>query len=262
MGCLVQSATKRNTKAPDKPNEDCFLCDSSNGIFMILDGVTRDRVVGKYPNPSPAVEVSKIFLKRAYDYILKNCSEENDYEKVIKNAFIEGNAIIDKFNHSGLENVEKFLPGTVGIIAIIKEDRLFYGYIGDCIGVLVNKQGKTEFTTCQTKLVHEHNKEFTANEIRNEICNNIKHPYSYGVLDGRKGAIDFVVTGKVNIGNYERLILLTDGLEEIIKQVPNEELIEASANELITNRVCDGSTDDKTVIVVRIKPDEGNYKDS
>ena len=54
-----------------------------------------------------------------------------------------GNKEIEKFNHSYLGS---FLPGTVGIIAIIKDNKLFYGYIGDCIGILLNKQMKKEFT--------------------------------------------------------------------------------------------------------------------
>lgn len=178
----VETATKKNTKEFDKPNEDYFLVDRNNGIFIILDGVTRDKIDGIYPDPSPACEVSKIFIDKAYNYIMNVSSKESDYLKIIKNAFVEGNKEIEKFNHSYLGS---FLPGTVGIIAIIKDNKLFYGYIGDCIGILLNKQMKKEFTMCQTKLIHEHIKEFTAYEIRHNICNNIRHPYSYGVLDGR-----------------------------------------------------------------------------
>ena len=131
MKYRVETATKKNTKEFYKPNEDYFLVDRNNGIFIILDGVTRDKIDGIYPDPSPACEVSKIFIDKAYNYIMNVSSKESDYLKIIKNAFVEGNKEIEKFNHSYLGS---FLPGTVGIIAIIKDNKLFYGYIGDCIG--------------------------------------------------------------------------------------------------------------------------------
>lgn len=257
MKYRVETATKKNTKEFDKPNEDYFLVDRNNGIFIILDGVTRDKIDGIYPDPSPACEVSKIFIDKAYNYIMNVSSKESNYLKIIKNAFVEGNKEIEKFNHSYLGS---FLPGTVGIIAIIKDNKLFYGYIGDCIGIPLNKQMKKEFTMCQTKLIHEHIKEFTAYEIRHNICNNIRHPYSYGVLDGREGAIDFIVTGEIKLDKYKELILLTDGLEQIIKEMSIKELFFSNATELLNSKFCDTSTDDKTVITVRMNLDENNIK--
>ena len=48
MKYRVETATKKNTKEFDKPNEDYFLVDRNNGIFIILDGVTRDKIDGIY----------------------------------------------------------------------------------------------------------------------------------------------------------------------------------------------------------------------
>ena len=70
MKYRVETATKKNTKEFDKPNEDYFLVDRNNGIFIILDGVTRDKIDGIYPDPSPACEVSKIFIDKAYNLSL------------------------------------------------------------------------------------------------------------------------------------------------------------------------------------------------
>ena len=70
MKYRVETATKKNTKEFDKPNEDYFLVDRNNGIFIILDGVTRDKIDGIYPDPSPACEVSKIYPVRTVEQII------------------------------------------------------------------------------------------------------------------------------------------------------------------------------------------------
>lgn len=257
MNYLIDFATKKNEIEFNKPNEDYVFVDKDNGIFIILDGVTRDKINGIYPDLSPAVEVSEIFINTAYNYIMDNISEEKDFLEIIKCAFAEGNIEIEHFNHAYIGD---FLPGTVGIIAIIKKNTLFYGYIGDCIGVLLNEQTRKEFTTCQTKSIHEHVKEFTAFEIRNNICNNLSHPYSYGVLDGRKSAMGFVVTGSTCLDKYKAVILATDGLEDVVRNMPINELLFSNANDLLNDKSYNKSIDDKTVIIVRITSDENNNK--
>lgn len=252
MKYIVEIATKRNTKFFDKPNEDCVLVDVDNGIFIILDGVTRDREDGHYPDPSPSFEVSKLFLKKAHESLISFPFNENES---IEKAFSEGNREIKKFNRSYSGS---FLPGTVGIIAILRNNKLFYGYIGDCIGMVVNENCKKKFTTCQTKLIHQHSKEFTAYQIRHIICNNIYHPYSYGVLDGRESALDFVIIGKMNIDKYKKILLFTDGLEEIVKQMSIKELISLEAVDILNSKLGNKSTDDKTVIVVELDNNENN----
>ena len=259
MEYRVDFATQQNRKDFDKPNEDFIFVDENNGIFIVLDGVTRDKIDDLYPQPSPSYEVSKIFADKAYAYIIDNFSKNIDTLTIIKNAFAEGNAEIKRFNRSYTGD---FLPGTVGIIAIIKENKLYYGYIGDCLGVLLNEQARKEFTTCQTKLIHEHIKYFTAFEIRNYICNHHNHPYSYGVLDGRESAIDFVVTEMMALDKYKELVLATDGVEDTVRQMPINELLFSNAQDLVTDKIYNKSTDDKTVIIVRFTTDENNDQDS
>lgn len=259
MKYLVDIATKRNTKAFNKPNEDYAFADGDNCIFIIMDGVSRDKINGVYPNPSPAFEVSKLFIETGYNYIKDNLEEGGDYLQIIEEAFKRGNNAICEFNNSYVGN---FLPGTVGIIAIIRDKNLYYGYIGDCLGILVKEQMIVEFTICQTKYIHEHIKEFTAEQIRNEICNNIDHPYSYGVLDGREGAMDFIITGEMSLDKCKGILLLTDGVEEIVKQMPVEELLNTTAKELLDKNVHIKSSDDKTIIIVRMNTDENIIENS
>ena len=53
--------TEKNVKYLDKPNEDLALFEKKYNIGIVLDGVTRDRIEGVYPNPSPARVASELF---------------------------------------------------------------------------------------------------------------------------------------------------------------------------------------------------------
>ena len=53
MRLTMKGATAKNTRYADKPNEDLFFFDEATGFAMILDGVSRDRENGIYPNPQP-----------------------------------------------------------------------------------------------------------------------------------------------------------------------------------------------------------------
>lgn len=254
MKLIAEFRTEKNTKFSDKPNEDRLLVDCENGIFIIVDGVSRDLENGLYPNPSPSLQVSKIFIKHAYNYLTSNLKKTNDYLQLINKAFLVGNEAIHDFNQSYAGD---FLPGTVGIIVIIKDNNVYYGYIGDCFGALITGGNKKIFTRCQTKMIHAHMKEYSAFQIRNEICNHLRHPYAYGVLDGRKGALDFIVTGNFILHENDRLLLFTDGLAEIVDELDNNQLLQMSADKIF-NYKNDKNTDDKTLIIVRLFKDENN----
>lgn len=248
MKYQVDFGTKRNTKVQGKPNEDFALTDSENGIYIIVDGVSRDKINGVYPNPSPSEQVSKAFAECAYHYLCQRPLDTEELLPVITEAFREGN---EKVHECNKEYEGGFLPGTVGIIAVIREEKLFYGYIGDCVGLLIAKNEKKQFTTCQTKQVHDHIKEFTASQVRGEICNNKNHPYAYGVLDGREGAMDFVLTGCLDLTRCDGIVLATDGAEEIVGNLKCEELLSRSAADMLSDKSLTDNEDDKTIVLVK-----------
>lgn len=252
MNLISDWGTKKNTKKFHKSNEDYALADDNNGIYIIVDGVSRDRLKGVYPEPSPSRHVSELFVHQAYECLKQNCLKMNS-ESIVKQAFESGNEKILEHNRS---YVGDFLPGTVGIIVLVKDNKIFYGYIGDCTGVLLSYSDKKQFTSCQTKLIHEHVKEFSAFQIRNEICNNIEHPYSYGVLDGRKEAMNFVITGCMDFVKYQGIILATDGAEEIINKMTSRELLTMSAEKILKRRLLTQNDDDKTIIIVKKEQEE------
>lgn len=244
MKYISSCGTIKNTKIYDKPNEDFVLCDDERNIYILLDGVSRDKINGKYPNPSPAQEVTELFAREAYDYLKKN-SGQYDLEQV-KGAFIKGNEAIENYN----TKYNDFLPGTVGIICIVDEDRLFYGYIGDCYGRLISKSEIKFFTKCQTREIAIHKKEFSASEIRNKICNNPRHPYAYGVLTGQKEAMEFVVLGECSLTNVDMVFLSSDGMEPYLSRLIRKDFVKKEADYYLEQSVVNSDEDDKAVIIV------------
>lgn len=245
MKYISTCGSVKNTKMYDKPNEDFVLCDDEKKIYILLDGVSRDKINGKYPNPSPAREVSELFAKEAYDF-LKKSKGQYGLEQ-IKEAFIKGNEAIERYN---IKYNSDFLPGTVGIVCIIDKDRLFYGYIGDCYGRLIQNDKIVMFTKCQTEKIAIHKKEFSSSEIRNEICNNAKHPYGYGVLTGQKKALDFVVLGEYSLNNVDMVFLSSDGMEPFLDRLSRKDFVKKDAEYYLQSSIEEREEDDKAVIIV------------
>lgn len=245
MKYISTCGTLKNTKIYDKPNEDFVLCDDERNIYILLDGVSRDKVNGKYPHPSPAREVSELFAIEAYNYLKKNIRQYG-LEK-IKESFIKGNEAIERYN---IKYNNDFLPGTVGIICVVDKDRLFYGYIGDCYGRLIRNNEIVMFTKCQTEKIAIHRKEFSSSEIRNRICNNIKHPYSYGVLTGQKEALDFVVLGEYSLNNVDMVFLSSDGMESFLGSLSRKDFVKREADYYLRNSVKEREDDDKAAIII------------
>ena len=242
MKYISNCVTYCNNKWMDKPNEDYFICDDIGQIYILVDGVSRDRIGGVYPNPSPAREVSEIFVKVVYDYL-----KAHSQHFLIREAIEIGNNEVAKYNEKmNWEN--DFLPGTVGIVAMIKKEKMYYCYIGDCYGLKVSKKGKkTFFTDCQTKMIAKYGKQYTAYEIRNKICNNKAHSCAYGVLNGDMRAMDFVVAGMIEIEDGEKIFLCSDGFDDLVQNCSAADLYKMSLEEMGNKSK---NMDDKTMIVI------------
>jgi len=249
-------ALHKNNRNYPKPIEDFIVSDDSKNIFLVLDGVSRSKIDGLYPIPSPSATVAKIFGEEVYKKLLLGL-DENNIQNALETAIIHGNNAIQKYNSKSTD--WSFLPGVVGIVSLIKNDSFYYAYNGDCYGRLI-RDGKTEqFTSPQTKLIHEHKSEFSADEIRNVICNNIAHPYSYGVFTGEAKAMDFVEYGKFKISPTDRIILSSDGLENLFNSENFNLLDSTPSNVIIQQAVYLESSntslgsDDKALIQIEIE---------
>lgn len=240
MEFISDSVTFQNSRWADKPNEDYFICDDENQLYILVDGVSRDKIEGVYPNPSPAREVSVLFANAVYDYLMFNHEHA-----LLKEAVKIGNNKIAQFNEK-IKWENNFLPGTVGIVAMIEHRKMYYCYIGDCYGLKIKKTDKKIFfTECQTKQIARHREKFTAYEIRNQICNNKEHPDAYGVLNGDIRAFNFVVQGETEIQEDDRIILCSDGFEDLVTRYSALDLYNMPLKEMYNKSK---NKDDKTLI--------------
>lgn len=237
----------KNSKSIDKPNEDYCLCDDKAGIYLLVDGVSRDKINGVYPNPSPALDVSKKFVKSVYEYILTRVDDNTDIINELHNAIKYGNDEIKKYNCKK-QWINNFFPGTVGIITIIRRYKLFIAYIGDCYGLIVNTD-KCIFTKCQTENIAKHKEEFTAYEIRNKICNNKSHPYSYGVLNGDNRALDFVNYEVIDLKKGDKILICSDGFSDVVNNFPCKSLYDMTIEQMVK---VSNNSDDKTMVVIEV----------
>ncbi len=246
----VTSHTIKNTKRKDKPNEDYVFFDFKKNIFILLDGVTRDIENDKYPNPSPAVEAVNILKKEIYNN-LKNYIFSKNIIIQMQDAISMANKKLKIYNDK--YNLD-FNAGAVGIVAVIFNNKFYYAYIGDCYGRIIYKNEISFFTECQTKLISIHKKEFTSLEIRNEICNNISHPYGYGVLNGDNNALQFLCSGEIELTNVKYIILSSDGMEPFLSKcnidlIKNQTALQLANNSQQYNNI---NQDDKTILKIEI----------
>lgn len=238
--------SEQNRISADKPNEDAFYCDIDEKIFIVLDGVSRDRQNGAYPDPSPARDVSSLLIDTISAHLLKPQSGMNNPFEMMLSAVSAGNMEVGRYNEKNRMHV--FPAGAVGIVSLIAENSFYYSYIGDCCGWAIGQNGCGMFTESQTRKVHEHIKQYTAGEVRGTICNSISHPDGYGVINGDPRAMDFLKMGRISLQDVDYILLASDGMEEWLEQSNPDEIKYKNAETIIQESLCGRNKDDKTLI--------------
>jgi hypothetical protein len=250
----VSKAILKNNRNYIKPNEDFLVCDIAKNIFLVLDGVSRDKENGVYPVPSPSSIVSKCFADSFFDYFISYGTE--DILDSLKRSISYANSKIRDLNTQN-NILWDFLPGVVGIILIIKNDVAFFAYLGDCIGRISNGKICNVFTESQTRLIQIHKAKYSASEIRNEICNNIYHPHSYGVYTGQEEALNFVRYGNIKIKSGISIIISSDGLNYYLDNQPISDVFSKNAEQIIQEALVletenNFQSDDKAIIKIDV----------
>ena len=188
------------------PQEDFLITSDKPPVFVVSDGVTLNFLKltqnkMKYPNPSPAGNVSKIFCEA----IVKSAKEKyNNFDKqsiipVFKAAnseVAEYNKKIGKSDFSG--NPTGFYSAT-GSFVVVCDDKVYWASI------------------CDSFVAH-----FDKNMILKFMSSGLCRPYA--VINGEEYMSDHLESGMFNLERGDRIFLFTDGFEQYVKNYDFQKL--------------------------------------
>ena len=221
-------AEKRNlTGQPPEsyrhPQEDYLIASESPPIFVVSDGVTLNyRKLAedkkRYPNPSPAGEVAKIFCES----VLKNAQNRYDVFSAEKteDVFKEANATVGEYNNSiGKSDISGNITGfysATGAFAVIKDSKTYWVSI------------------CDSYVAH-FDKEMNMKHMSSGVCT------PYAVINGEVSMADHLEKGVFDIESGDRVFVFTDGFEHYMK---NSEFLNLfkNWNDTLEERIAEFST--------------------
>ncbi len=252
--------TTANQRGLNKPNEDYYLTDEANRIYMVLDGVTRNHdEYAQMQQESPARTVSRLFASSVQRTLVgaeMRQKTPDAIKRLLRDAIERANRDVAAYC-AGKQ--WSFLPATVCVLCIVIEHTVYYAYIGDCIGMLLRDGQKIRFTQEQTKLLALFKKGLSKEQIQTQICNRAAHPYGYGVINGEPAAMDFLRISHIRLERGDTLLLSSDGLSALMEFAPPEALQNEPLESLLeASKQYDAPpfhqyTDDKTLVRLQIE---------
>ena len=253
LAVTASYGTAPHRRQLQKPNEDRLLCDPDNGIFIVLDGVTR--VHAEYienPYESAAADVAEQFLGAVYEEILQRLHEPEP-EALLRAAIHTANNKLATYRAQKNEAQWGFYPSAAGVITLLRDNTLYYAAAGDCIGVLLRGSGKQLFG-CQWQLEAVDTLQLTKQERYSRYCNHPDHPLSYTVFNGDAFVGDTVIYSWLDLHRGDTVLLATDGLSDHLKYEEIAKLRSQTPAEMLDASACYDHppfgtyADDKTVI--------------
>lgn len=183
------------------PQEDYLVASNSPPVFVVADGVTLNfkKIVedkAKYPNPSPAGEVAKIFCEA----VLKSAHDkygEFDAEKIME-VFKEANAEVDRYNQQ------------VGKSEISGNSTGFYAATGSFV---IIKNDKAYWTSICDSFVAHFDQEMNVKFRSSGLCT------PYAVINGEERMAEHLEKGVFELTGGDRVFVFTDGFEHYVKNV-------------------------------------------
>lgn len=181
------------------PQEDYLMASDSPPVFAVADGVTLDfkkldRDGKKYPNPSPAGEVAKIFCEAVVKSV-HNKYYIFDANKVAE-VFKEANSEVEKYNLKiGKSDVSGNITGfyaATGALAVIKDQKAYWASICDSFVARFDKEMNLKF-------------------MSSGVC------IPYAVTNGEKKMTGYLEKGVFDLETGDRIFVFTDGFEHYVK---------------------------------------------
>lgn len=225
-------AARQNNRDMPKPNEDYLICDTENRIFIVLDGITRvHKEYFDHPWQSAAAEVSRLFAENVHAYLKAN-RDHPDPEALMREAVRTANDLIRDFRSSKSQAEWGFYPGTLGIIAMIRDNRLHYLCNGDCIGMILRRGSKICFGEQLCLYALEIMK--VSKDDRYQIyCNHPENPLFYSIFNGDPHVPEYCEYSFIDLCPDDMVFLASDGVKNYLKYERTDVLRTASAEELL-----------------------------
>jgi serine/threonine protein phosphatase PrpC len=191
------------------PQEDYLIASNSPPVFVVADGVTLDfkRLIEcnkKYPNPSPAGEVAKIFCEA----VIKNATEKYDELDALQivGIFKDANSEVKKYNERvGKSDISGNITGfyaATGSFVIIKDNRAYWASICDAFVAHFDKDMNVKF-------------------ISTGLCS------PYAVINGEERMAEHLEKGVFDLDSGDRIFVFTDGFEHYVR---NNDFLEIFKN--------------------------------
>lgn len=227
-----------------KPNEDSSTMEGN--VLCVADGVTRDPLYPKdffgdkgdkreffknYPRPSRAKTTADLFCKE----LIKTIKKENKISKTaVRSGFLAANNAIADLNKRYIKKVDYLVSdyyACVASVAVIENNRIFWGFITDCGVIVFDKKGKLKFKTPNQMKDFEgyrdkvlkidwrkaDDRKLVRSQYRNKPEKIVNGKLiSYGALTGEKEAEYFMSFGELGFEIGDLVIVYTDGFEETL----------------------------------------------
>src|SRR3989338_1994025 len=181
------------------PQEDYLVASNSPPVFVVSDGVTLNfkKIVeddAKYPVPSPAGEVAKIFCEAVVKSARDKYSEF-DAEQIVE-VFKEANGEVKNYNEQiGKSDISGNATGfyaATGSFVIIKKDKAYWASICDSFVAHFDKEMNVKF-------------------MSSGLC------LPYAVINGQEKMAGYLEKGALDLANSDRIFVFTDGFEHYVK---------------------------------------------
>jgi protein phosphatase len=233
VGCRTDQGVRPN-------NEDSFVCDKRNNVYLVADGMGGQEA-GERASGLAAEIIPRVVQDRL--------SQKDDPRAAVQTALAEANAAIV---HAGRNQPAGRRMGTTAVVAVRQDDSFYVAGLGDSRAYLVRKDRVDQLTVDHSvAMALQLNGTLTAEQAKNSPWQHVLYRF-LGCAEMNEGAEVRPLTPEAG----DRLILASDGMTNHVQE---DDLREGAkrfgdpqewADALVTLALQRGSRDNVTCIVV------------
>ncbi len=194
-----RNLTEHLTSEYQHPQEDFLIASDKPPVFVVSDGVTLNftKLIDsktKYPNPSPAGDVSRIFCEA----VVRSAKEKYETlnEKDIAIIFKDGNDEVGRYNKK------------IGKSDISGNPTNYYSATGSFVTI---KDNKAYWISICDSFVAHFDREMNVKFMSSGSCT------PYAVINGEEKMSNYLEYGVFNLEEGDRIFVFTDGFEHYAK---------------------------------------------